>query len=186
MRWLVVLLLSCVVHLLPRDAAAVSISLTPPGQFVGVGDTFALTLEAGALAGAAVGAFDVDVSFDATRFTFVGVTFGGALGDVGLGEQLTDVVSGAGSVSLASVSLLDPLALAALQGDPVALASLTFQAIAAGAGAFMIEAAQLSDEFAAELAIGSVVTATVDVVPEPGIALLLALGAGALARGRRR
>jgi len=185
MRWLVVLLLSCVANLAPREAAAVSIALVPSQPSVNVGDSFTLTLEVAALAGAAVGGFDVDVSFDATRFTLVDIVFGGGLGDVGAGDQLTDVVTGAGSVSLGSVSLLDPVTLAGLQSDPLALASLVFQATGAGAGAFGIDAALVSDAFAAALTIGSQTGATVDVVPEPALALLLALGAGAFARRRR-
>jgi len=184
-RWLIVLLLSCGTSWLPRAAAAVSIALGPANQTVNVGDSFTLTLEASALAGAAVGGYDVAISFDATRVTFVGVTFSSSLGDVGLGEQSTDVVSGAGSVSLGSVSLLDPFALAALQGDPVALFSLTFQAIAPGTGLFGIAAAQLSDAFAAALTVANATGASVDIVPEPALAWLLALGAGAVALRRR-
>jgi hypothetical protein len=133
-----------------------------------------------ALAGAAVGAFDVDVSFDPALFALQTTSFALSLGDPGLGEALTSLVSGAGSVTVASVSLLDPITLAALQGDTVALVTFTFEALTAGAGAFAIEAAQLSDEFAAELTIGSVSPATVDVVPEPGF-VLLAFGASGLA-----
>jgi hypothetical protein len=184
-RWLAVLVIACGATLLPRTAAALSISFAPPGQFVGVGGSVTLALEASALGGAAVGGYDVDVSFDAALFTLTDVTFSGSLGDVGLGEQLTSVVNGVGSVSLASVSLLDPATLAALQADTVSLVSLTFQAVAVGAGAFVVEAAQLSDEFGAELVIGTVTPATVDVVPEPALATVLALGAGALALRRR-
>lgn len=185
MRWLVVLLLSCAVHLAPREAAAVSIALVPSQPSVNVGGSVTLTLEVSALAGAAVGAFDVDVSYDAARFTLLDIVFGGALGDVGAGDQLTDVVNGTGSVSLGSVSLLDPGELAGLVTDPLVLVSLTFQATGAGAGGFGIDAALLSDAFAAALAIGSQTGTTVEVVPEPALALLLGLGAGALARPRR-
>ena len=185
MRWLVVLLLSCVANLAPREAAAVSIALVPSQPSVAVGESFTLTFEASALAGAAVGAFDVDVSFDPALFTLLSVTFGSALGDVGAGDQLTDVVNGTGSVSLGSVSLLDAGTLAGLVTDPLVLVSLTFEATGAGSGAFGIEAALLSDAFAAALAIGSQTGATVDAVPEPALALLLGLGAGAFARRRR-
>lgn len=185
MRWLVVLLLSCLANLAPREAAAVSIALLPSQPSVSVGGSLTLTLQASALAGAAVGGFDVDVSWDVTRFALIDVVFGGALGDVGAGDQLTDVVNGIGSVSLGSVSLLDPVTLAALQSDPLALVSLVFEATGAGAGAFGIDAALLSDAFGAALTIGSQTGASVDVVPEPALALLVALGAGALARRQR-
>jgi hypothetical protein len=171
--------------LLPRSAEAASIAVTPPGQLVSVGDSFSVTLEASDLAGEAIGGFDLDVSFDATRFAFVSALFGGALGDVGAGDQLTDVVTGTGLVSLGSVSLLDPTELASLQTGTVSLVTLTFEAVALGAGAFAVEAAQLAYAFGAELAIGSVAPATVD-VPEPGLAWLLGLGgAAALVRRRR-
>jgi hypothetical protein len=185
MRWLVVLLLSCLANLAPREAAAVSIALLPSQPSVNVGGPLTLTLQASALAGAAVGGFDVDLTYDASRFTLIDVVFGGALGDVAAGDQLTDVVSGTGTVSLGSVSLLDPVALALLQTDPLALVSLLFEATAPGAGAFGIEAALLSDAFGAALTIGSQTGTSVDVVPEPALALLLALGAGALVRRRR-
>jgi hypothetical protein len=183
MRQLVVLLLACAVQLAPRESAAVSIALVPSAPSVAVGDSFTLTLEVSALAGAAVGAFDVDVSFDPALFALVGVSFGFALG--GAGEQLTDVVNGTGSVSLGAVSLLTPGELAALVTDPLVLATLTFEATSAGSGAFGIADALLSDAFAAGLATTSQTGATVDAVPEPALALLLALGAGALARRRR-
>jgi len=187
MRWLVVLLLSLVVHAVPNAASAVSISLVPSSASLNVGDSVTLALEVGALAGAAVGAYDVALSFDAARFTLTGVTFSSALGDIGAGEQLTDVVSGAASVSLGSVSLLEPALLVALQTDPLTIVSLTFQAMSAGAGAFGIDTVLLSDAFGAGLAVGTRTGTTVDVVPEPalGLALLLALGAAAVARRRQ-
>jgi len=184
------LLLPCLLALaLPRATQAVSIALDPPSQAVDRGDTFTLTLPASALAGAAIGAFDVDVSFDAAHVAFVGAAFSNALGDLALGDALPDVVPGAGTLNLASVSLLDPITLAALQGDPVALVTLTFQATAAGAAAFGLDSALLSDAFAVALVLESKTGATVD-VPEPGAALLvlgplLALATGAaLRRGR--
>lgn len=185
MRWLVVLLLSCTVALAAREADAVSIALVPSQPSVNAGDPLELTLEASALAGDAVGAFDVDLGFDPALFALVGVSFGGGLGDVLAGDQLTDVVSGAGSVSLGAVSLLDPVELAGLQSDPLALVTLTFQALAAGSAAFTIDAALLSDAFAAALAIESATGTTVEVVPEPALAWLLAVAAGGLARRRR-
>jgi hypothetical protein len=87
-------------------------------------------------------------------------------------------------VGLGSVSLLDPFALAALQGDPVALFSLTFQALAPGTGLFGVAAAQLSDAFAAALTVANATGASVDIVPEPALVWLLALGVGAVALRR--
>jgi hypothetical protein len=185
MRWPVVLLLAAVAQLSPRAAAAVSIAVVPSQTSLNVGDSLSVTLEASALAGAAVGAFDVDLGFDPARFSLSGVTFGSALGDVGAGEQLTDVVSGTGSVSLGTVSLLDPVTLAGLQTDPLALVTLVFEAVGAGTGAFTIDAALLSDAFAAALAIDGQTGASVEVVPEPALALLLVFTAGAFGRRGR-
>ena len=185
MRWAVVLLLAAVAQLSPRAAAAVSIAVVPSQTSLNVGDSLSVTLEASALAGAAVGAFDVDLGFDPARFSLSGVTFGSALGDVGAGEQLTDVVSGTGSVSLGTVSLLDPVTLAGLQTDPLALVTLVFEAVGAGTGAFTIDAALLSDAFAAALAIDGQTGASVEVVPEPALALLLVFTAGAFGRRGR-
>jgi hypothetical protein len=182
---LVLLCLALVAPLLPRSAEAVNIAVTPPNQFVSVGGQFSLTLEASALAGAAIGGFDVDLGFDATRFAFVSALFGGALGDVGAGDQTTDVVPGAGVVGLGAVSLLDPTELAALQPGTVSLVTLTFQAIASGAGAFTFEFVQLADAFGAELPVVNLTPATVDVVPEPALGGLLALVAAVAGRIRR-
>jgi hypothetical protein len=186
MRWMFVLLLASAGAFAPRSAEAVSIALVPSATTVNVGDTLTLTFEASALAGAAVGGFDLDVSFDAALFSLTDVVFGTALGDESLGDQLTDVVTGTGAVSLGSVSLLGATELAALQGDPVTLVTLSFQALGAGTGPFGIEAAELSDAFGAALAIGSQTGASVEVVPEPALLGLLALGGVALARGVRR
>jgi hypothetical protein len=177
MRWLALGLLCCSVPFWPREAAAVSIALTPASSSVALGDPVTLTLEVGALAGAAVGGFDVDLSFDAAKLGFLSASFGSALGDPGLGEQLGDVVAGTGTLNLASVSLLDPVALAALQGDPVQLVTLTFTTLAPGSPVLMIDGALLSDAFAAALTVDSQEGASVDVVPEPELALALLLAA---------
>jgi hypothetical protein len=183
---LVLLCLALAAPLLPRSAEAINLTIFPQNQFVAVGGQFSLTLEASALEGAAIGGFDIDLGFDDTRFAFVSALFGSALGEVGGGDQLTDVVPGAGVVSLGSVSLLDPIELAARQLGTVSLVSLTFQALATGAGAFTFDFIQVSDAFGAELQVINATPATVDVVPEPALGWLLALGGAAGAARRRR
>jgi hypothetical protein len=180
---LLLLCLALAAPLLPQSAGAVNIAVTPPNQLVSVGGTFSVTLEASALAGAAIGAFDFDLGFDASRFALVSAVFGSQLGDVPA-DQSTDAVPGAGVVSLGAVSLLSPAQLEALQPGTVSLVTLTFEAIATGAGAFTVEFVQLSDAFAAELQVVNLTPATVD-VPEPGSAWLLVLAAAALASRRR-
>jgi hypothetical protein len=170
---------------LPGAARAISLTLVPSAPSVALGDPLTVTLQASALAGAAVGAFDVDLGFDPARLAFLSASFGAALGDVSLGEQLTDVIAGAGTLNVAAVSLLDPVALAALQGDPVALVSITFQTLAAGTGAVSVDAALISDAFAAALAVDDRTGASVEVVPEPALALALALAAAAFLAARR-
>lgn len=177
MRWLPVLSLSL---LLSGAAGATTLSLSPAAVAAGVGDSFSLSLVLADLGGASVGGFDLDVAFDAARLALVDVTLGAALGGESLGEALLDVLQSSGSVNLAAVSLLAPDALDALQGDPVVLATLEFQATSAGAAAITLEGALVSDALAGEIAIDTLEGAGVQ-VPEPGwlavaaLAMLLSL-----------
>jgi hypothetical protein len=165
------------IALLPGAAGAVSLSLVPTPVEVTVGTGFALNLRIENLAGASVGGFDVDFAFDPTQISFVGATFASLLGDVGLGEALTDVIVGAGTLNVSSVSLLSPQALALLQGDPLLLATLSFQAVGPGSSSILITNAEVSDARASAVSLDSFAPVPVHVaVPEPTALLPLSLG----------
>lgn len=173
--------------LLPSSALAATLSLAPTPISVVQGDSFVIDLRISDLAGAEVGGFDVDFAFDPALLSFSGVTFSTQLGDEALGQILTDVLTGAGSLNLAAVSLLSAAALDALQADPVLLASLTFEAVSAGSGSLSISSAELADALAAGIPLGAFVPVPVTVaIPEPATWLPLAAGLALLARRRRR
>jgi hypothetical protein len=180
--------LACaVLALLPGAAAAATLSLVPTPISVTQGDGFVLDLRIGNLAGAEVGGFDIDLAFDSTQVSFVGATFSTLLGDAGVGEVLTDVISGSGTLNVAAVSLLSPQALDLLQGDPLLLATLNFLAIAPGSSSILITSAELSDEVAGAITLDSFDPVPVQIaVPEPTALLPVSVGIALMLFQRRR
>jgi len=173
--------------LLPGAAAAATLSLVPTPIAVTQGNGFVLDLRIGDLAGAEVGGFDIDVAFDPTQVSFTGATFSILLGDAGVGEALTDVISGSGTLNVAAVSLLSPQALDLLQGDPLLLATLSFLAIAPGSSSIQITGAELSDANAAAISLGDFAPVPVQIaVPEPTALLPVSVGIALMLVRRRR
>jgi hypothetical protein len=173
-------------------ARGATLGLVTSASSVDVTQPLFVDVVIGDLGGAAVGDYDLDVLYDATRLSFTGVQFLGALGDP-LASPLQVLQSqsgGAGVVDLAELSLLAPAALAALQGDPIVLARIGFTATAPGDVTFSIVDdidLVVSDAFADPIALASPLgEATATVVPEPGTAALLALGLTVLCWSRRR
>jgi hypothetical protein len=182
-RWLA----GAAIALLPGAADAVTLSLTPTPIAVTQGTGFDLELRIADLAGAEVGGFDVDIDFDPTQLDFVGATFSTLLGDLGLGEILTDVVTGVGTLNVAAVSLLPPEALDGLQGDPLLLATLSFFAFESGESDILITQAELSDALAGELSLDAFAPVPVQIaVPEPTALLPVGVGISLMLWRRRR
>jgi hypothetical protein len=109
-----------------------------------VGESLELDLVFSGLAGT-LGAFALEVSYDSSAFRFDDLSFGGGLGT--LDGSLDHAVDPAAqtalfafdrsdAVVLYGVSLLDESGLAALQADPLALATLEFTAIAPASASF--------------------------------------------------
>lgn len=179
------------------DARAAIIHLLPGNVTVSPGATVLLDLSISGLGGSVVGDFDVDIGFDAAALTFQGVTLGTALGDVGAGEAI-DFGSGLlspGLVNVVEVSLLAPVALAALQSPTFSLALLEFKvsSLAAGKSTFVeiVQVNALGDSGGIALAVSNLEHSTLrrpgaSAVPEPSTALLLVSGCVVFARRLRR
>jgi hypothetical protein len=118
---------------LAADAAV--LELDPSAVTASPGDTVTVDLVASGLGGAAVGDFDVDISFEPGHLTFTGLTLTAKLGDIALGDALDFSLGDLGGiVNVALVSTLSPAALALLQSDPLILATLTFDVTGLAAG----------------------------------------------------
>ena len=191
-------LLTSTLLLAPLSSQAISISLNPVSQTVTVGSSFDVTLTISGLGDGiapSLSAFDTDISFDQTILSFSSVTFGSFLGDPDPAsfETITsfDDFTTPGIVNLFEVSLLDgnaatcifciPPYLDDLQPGEFTLATLTFNALAAGSSSLGINLNALADADAnsltADLNAARVnVDGTNGTVPEPPTLLLLVLG----------
>jgi len=166
---------------------AVGLTFVPASQDVNTNDLAVVDLQVvgiGDHTSPSLGAFDVTVNFDASILSFVGATFGGFLGDIGLGEAVGAVTPPppSGMVNLFEVSLLSGGELATLQGASFVIASLTFQALASGSSGLSLSQVILGDETGEALndpdLLGAVITVKggVTAVPEPSTLVLVASG----------
>lgn len=116
---------------LANHVGAVTLSLQPALQTASSGDIVSLDLVIDGLADTApgaLGAFDVDVIFDASVLTFQSYSLGLGLGDTLLLEALDSSFGdiGGGIIDLAETSLLSPGQLDPLQSSSFTLATLDF------------------------------------------------------------
>lgn len=191
----------------PQPARGITIDLVGPAGPVALGDPVLISvvvLGLGAGAAPSLGAWDLDVFFDATRMsTNAGaVAFGDPVqgdqldidpgGAVGDGSDTLETLSlSAGTVELAQLAGLGVAGadLDAFQLASFVLAEITFTAIGPGPALFGVcnpvsdPFCTLADAFGQPLAF-NVSGALVQTVPEPGIGLLLAVGGIAVLRRR--
>lgn len=177
-----------------------TISLVPSSGTVSPSGSFFIDINISGLQSsgtdAVVGAFDLDLLYDPSLFSPViapPTGFGLLLGDISLSEASGGIdASLPGTVSLFEVSLLTPAELDALQDDSFTLATIGFMAISAGgtSGVFSTSDVIVSDDLGDPLSLASpTATATVRIVavPEPGMFLMLLVGAfGLLVVAHRR
>jgi hypothetical protein len=174
----------------PSDA--VVIDFVPGSQTVPLGSAAAIDLVISGLGdftAPSLGAFDLDLTYDAAVLSATSVTLTPLLGDAIQGVDL----STPGFIDLFVISLLSPTELDALQPESFVLATLSFDTIALGTSALALTEIVAGDAFGAALAAtggaGSIsVTSSGAPVPEPSLTgLLLISGLGlALTRRRRR
>ena len=169
------------------SAEATTIELVPLNSPQLVGGSFDVEIQLSGLgAGAApsVKSFDLDVTFDPSVVSFLSITFATELGDPDTETIYGGSLAGVGVVDLFQVSLLAPLVLDGLQGSTVLLATLHFSADVFGTSDLDFSQTLVGDGAGAPLA-PSPVSSSLEVIPEPSTALLVACGLLAIA-GRRR
>jgi acyl-homoserine-lactone acylase len=172
----------------PRDASAATISIDPIGPIPAVGGTLTVDVVVDGLAvPPSLGAFDLDLTFDAGVFSVLDVVFGTSLGDPLL-DAFSDWSALGGVLDLAEVSLLGQSALDALQaGGTFVLATITFEAIGAGDAVLDLSQADLFDGGGEDpVSVDPVVPVEITVVPEPATGMLVAATLMVLAVARRR
>lgn len=172
-------------------ANAIDISVVSPVANVQIGDFVDVDLvvsDLGDGVAPSLGAYDVDLNFDAGVLSLVGVGFGAGLDIFGLGS-IQAATSGTGTVNLYEVSFDLADDLDTLQPGSFSLATLTFQVLAGGTSALDLNVNAFADSLGDELTVGLVNNGSVTAVPEPSSALLMLLGllpVGLVARRFRR
>lgn len=166
------------------NASAVIIGFAPSSQTAMPGDTVSLDLVVSDFGGG-IGDFDLDIAFDDTALDFLGYSLGAGLGDISAFEAIDFSLGdlGLGSINLSEVSLLTPVELLALQGDPLTLATLDFEVDVLALGSSTTVSIDtvwaIGDEFGLPLDVSALndgVISNPANVPEPPILALMALG----------
>lgn len=189
-RWLACLALAGGLAL-PASGQGLRLDLGPDTATITLPGTTTLDLVLSGLDADAqiVSSYDIFLSYDPAFVNALTVTFGDSLGGPA-GSSSSFDLSVPGAIGLFEVSFLDDSALAALQGDLVTLASLTFEGIGVGTSSvqfgevIMTGKASPNDPFTPTELQPTVGGARINVeqraVPEPGSLLLLLLGLSAL------
>jgi hypothetical protein len=189
-RWASAVAAAAVVAALAAaPAGALSIALAPATVTPEPGATFAVELRVAGLgdgAAPSLGAFDVTLAFDPAAVAFTSVSFDEFLGTIPA-QALADFTPGAGTLALASFSLLPPATLDALQPGSFRLATIVFEAVGAGPSAIDVTSALLGDGFGGRLALSAAPTGVqVQPIPEPAAALVFGVCVAAVARASRQ
>jgi hypothetical protein len=187
------------------SALPVTLTLVPSSLSLTMGQTLSVDVVVGGLDNdgeIALESFDLDLSFDDSRLQFTSLAFGSSLGDPNdSGETFVDTNAGdleghpndSGVVEMGVFSLLSGAQLLFLQSAPFVLATVEFEALAAPGSALLelvnLSASSLGGLGGASLSDTELETPAqlfVSVVPEPGVAVLLAAACALLAqRGRQ-
>jgi len=164
---------------------AATIELVPASATALPGTSFdvALTISGlGDYASSSLGEFDIDISYNSSILAFNNAVFGDPdplLGDqldlFGFGFPIQVVAPSSGSVNLFELSFNTIDELVDYQAGAFTLATLKFDALAAGKSDLILTPITLGDESGAPLSV-TVANSSITVVPEPSTISLFILG----------
>lgn len=177
-------------------ANAATLSAVPSTASVNIGSIFSVTINVGDLVDSAapsLGAFDLDIYFDANVLNYSGFSWGDSvqgdqldLAQLGSLNGYDASLAATGVLNFYEISLDDSAALNTLQAGDFGLLTLNFSALNVGVSSLSLSVNSLSDaegfDLAAQIHNGEV---AVSAVPLPGTLLLL-VSALLLAAGRAR
>ncbi len=172
-----------VMSAVPHMAEALTIGFSPATATVEIGSVVLVDVVVSDLGGEIVSAYDLDVTYDASILSVTDVTFGLSLGDEAWWEVFNDSnTSVPGLIDFAQLSLLSDADLAALQPASFTLATLEFQAVAAGTSSLDFTFDTFNDikglnAEMLEVDAGSGSVTVSNPIPEPHAALVFGLGA---------
>jgi PEP-CTERM motif len=113
--------------------SAITMTITPASQLIGIGGTTQVSVTVSGLktAGEIVSGFDVDALFNASILNMTGINFVAAPwgGDA---DVFSNLNSGSGTAGADMIALQDDATLDALQGDSVLLFTLNFTGLSDG------------------------------------------------------
>jgi|WetSurMetagenome_2_1015567.scaffolds.fasta_scaffold68406_2 hypothetical protein len=177
----IVVLLACLLLCYVGSAHAVVLTLDPTSVNVEVGKTFNIGInslfytEYNGGGSTAIGAWDVNLSYNPSQMAFVGASFGTGLGD---STRLSGVIGGGGLVNLEEISLETAQWLIDNQPNPLLLATLTFECLNPGNSLIELSVNGVLDENGSSLGVLPVfpVSVTQAAVPEPSTIMLIVTG----------
>lgn len=189
LRWIAPALLISALLLGASPVAAATISIVPDFDRLEPNRTLTLDILIDDIdATTAVGGVDLRIVFDPTRVAFESAQLGTGLA-VGGFPSLGSTTASANEVRIVELALAPSDVLIASQPSGFSLARIEFRTLTLGLASFSLAPTSLvSDPFGAALEIDGASFAVVEVVPEPGAAMLFAVGllVASRATGRRR
>jgi hypothetical protein len=196
MKRIPLLITGSLLLLLASAATALRIDVLPVPASVGLLQSIDLTLQVSGLDAdqQIVSSYDVLLTFDPSLMQATAVTFGPGLGGPIDSSPLSDL-STPGQVEVSEASFLTDTELDALQGDTVILAVLSFVGTGLGTSSVQIASSLLTGTVDPQNPLfpttldpdvgGTRVVVQPAPIPEPGVLLLLVVGAATLLQALR-